>query len=102
MVNRNYIKINFNSNLTNYDFQLIYYYDKNRDGYFSGYDIDYIRSSSFNSIDQKWFINQNNTIFSSVPNENNPLVRIGINIISKSINGYITFNNISIYSMDVG
>jgi hypothetical protein len=94
---QNYLTMRFKPNVEGLLLQLVFYYDKNRDGKWSGYDIDYVKSASFNQTEISWATDEWCTIYQFIPKTDDPLVQIGI-ILKSDKNGTITFKDLVIYT----
>ncbi len=76
---------------------LVFYYDKNRDGRFSGYEIDYVKSFSFNQTKLGWVKGEWYKIAQTIPSAEDPMVQIGI-IISGDEDGAVTLYDLNVYT----
>jgi len=73
-----YLSMGIRLDVKNLELTIIFYYDKNRDGEFSGYDIDYVKGASFNQTQQGWVRNKWYTICQVIPQSDDPVVQIAI------------------------
>jgi len=98
----NYMTMRVKVNVESLNLLLAFYYDKNRDGKFSGYDIDYIKQVGFNPTELGWIQGQWYKICPSIPKADDPIVDIAIIALGEK-NGTITFSDLIVYSqIDIG
>ena len=77
---------------------LTFYYDANKDGKWSGYGIDYVKSSIFNLTKLDWNDGEWHTIYQIIPRADDAVVQIGF-ILTGDKNGSITLSNLEIYTL---
>ena len=79
------------------ELMLVFYYDKNRDGRWSGYEIDYVKSATFSQAKIGMVAGEWYTIYQVIPKANDLLVQIGI-ILTGDLEGAFTFSNLVVYT----
>ena len=93
----NYLKLQFKPDVEDLQLLLVFYSDANRDVKWSGYDIDYVKSGSFNLTRLGWTAGEWHTIYQAIPKAEDPLVQIGI-IMTGDKNGTVTLKNLEVYT----
>ena len=94
---QSYLTIQFKLDVENLQLQLTFYYDRNRDGKWSGYDIEYVQSATFNQSTLGWATGEWRTIYQVIPQADEPVVQIGI-ILSGDNSGSIAIKKLAVYS----
>lgn len=94
---QNYLTMQFRFDVENLELQLLFYYDKNRDDKWSGYEIDYVKSATFNLTKLGWAAGEWHTIYQPIPHADDPVVQIGI-ILMGDKNGTVTLKNLAVYT----
>jgi hypothetical protein len=84
-------------NIENVRLLIVFYYDKNRDGVFSGYEIDYVKSAGFNQTQLNWVTREWYKIYQVIPKADDPVVQIGI-IMEGNKPGTITLADLVVYT----
>ena len=74
-----------------------FYYDVNRDGTWSGYEIDYAKSATFNQTQLGWVTGEWYTIYQVIPQAGDPVVQIGI-ILAGDATGTVTLRDLEVYT----
>jgi hypothetical protein len=93
----NYVLLNVTSYLQNCSLTLVFYYDNNKDGVFSGYDsTDYTKSGLF-QLEQDLTQTRTYLLYQSIPEGPDPAVQIGI-IINGYQNGSIILHNLRVFT----
>lgn len=93
----NYLTMQFMSNVEELELQLTFYYDANRDERWSGYDIDYVKSASFNVTQLGWVAGEWHTLYQLIPQADDSVVQIGISMTGDK-NGTITLGDLTAYT----
>jgi hypothetical protein len=95
---RSYALLNTTFNLENSILTIVFYYDKNRDGIFSGYNsTDYVKSGVFSQLEQGYISGKPTLLYQLIPIEPDPIVQIGF-IASGSENGVIVLNSLTTFT----
>ena len=94
---RNYLTLQFKSDIKNLESTLVFYYDRNRDGKWSGYEIDYVKSAIFNQTELGWAADELHTVYQTIPYADDPVVQIGI-ILTGDKSGAVTLKNLEVYT----
>jgi len=94
---QNYLTMQIKPDVEDLELQLVFYYDMNRDGKWSGYEIDYVKSATFNQTEQGWVAGKWYTIYQVIPQVDDPIVQIGI-ILMGDKNGTIALRNLAVYT----
>jgi len=94
---QNYLTMQFKLDVKDLDVTLVSYYDINRDGRWSGYEIDYIKSVTFNQTKLGWTTGEWYTIYQVIPTADDPVVQIGI-IMEGDSDGTITLSESVVYT----
>lgn len=94
---QNYLTMQIKPDLEDLELTLVFYYDRNRDGRWSGYDIDYVKSATFNQTKLGWVAGECYTIYQVIPKADDPAVQIGI-ILTGDKNGTVTIRNLAGYT----
>jgi len=94
---QNYLTMQVKLDLENLDLLVVFYYDKNGDGKFSGFEIDYAKSVSFNQTKLGWVKGKWYKIAQTIPNADDPVVQIGI-IMTGDIDGVVTLKDLTVYT----
>jgi hypothetical protein len=94
---QNYLTLQFRPDIENLSLSLVFYYDKNGDGVFSGYDVDYTKGTNFNQTQKGWAKDEWHQIALGIPQEENPLVQISI-ITQGGTYGTLTLANLEVYT----
>ena len=94
---QNYLAMQIKPDIENFELTLAFYFDVNRDGRWSGYDIDYVKSATFIQTKLGWMTGEWNTIYQVIPQADDPVVQMGI-ILMGDKNGTVTLRNLSAYT----
>jgi hypothetical protein len=94
---KNYFTLDIYTDLKSGSLQVVFYYDKNNDGVFSGYDVDYVKSLEFSSNSSDWSNNTLHQIYGIIPPAVNKIVQIGF-IVNGNQTGKFTISNFKFYS----
>ena len=94
---QNYLTMLIKPDVEDLELTLVFYYDKNRDGVFSGYEIDYVKSATFSQNKLGWVTGEGYTIYQVIPKADDPVVQIGI-ILMDDKNGTVTLRNLTVYT----
>jgi hypothetical protein len=94
---QNYFTLTIRTNITQANLQVLFYYDKNKDGVFSGYDVDYVKSVDFSSTSCGWTNDTASKIFGVIPAEPDSIVQIGFIVIGNNT-GQFNISNFQIFS----
>jgi hypothetical protein len=94
--NKSYLTVQIKLDVKDSELMLVLYYDKNRDGFFSGYGIDYIKSATFNQTKLGYAEGQWYTIYCNIPKTDDPIVQIGIKVTGDK-NGTVLLRNLIVY-----
>ena len=94
---QNYFTMQFKLDVENLDLMIIFYYDKNRDGKFSNYTVDYTKTLLFSQTQQGWVKGEWNKIAQTIPKADDPIVHIAI-IMTGDNDGAITLSNLIVYT----
>jgi hypothetical protein len=88
-----FFTLHFRINLTDVQLAVVFYYDQDGDGRFSGYNSsDYVKSATFSQVQEGWIKDEWYEIFQSVPPANVLIVQIGL-IMNGAENGPITLKS---------
>lgn len=93
---QNYLTMQIKTYGEDLDLTLVFYYDKNKDGIFSGYDVDYVKTAIFYQNEEGWISNEWYTTYHVVPKAEDPLVQIGI-IMNGHENGTLTISKLIVH-----
>jgi hypothetical protein len=91
-----YSKIRFKLDIEDSELWLTFYYDKNRDGKFSGYETDYVKTVTFSQAKQQWVTGEWYEIYQLIPKTNDPVVQIQIRLVGEKV-GSLTLANLVVY-----
>lgn len=94
---QNYLEMQINMNLEEVDLLLVFYYDGNHDGMWSGYDYDYVQSVQFSKSDLGWISNKWYTIYQVIPEADDPVTQIGV-ILDGNAEGDFKILNFIVYT----
>ena len=94
---QNYLTMQIKLDVEDLNLLIGFYYDKNRDGRFSGYEIDYTKSVSFNQTQQGWLAGTWYKIHQEIPKADDPIVQITI-IVTGDKDGAITLSDLVVYT----
>ena len=95
--NSNYLTLQIKYDVEDLELEIVCYYDVNRDGKWSGYEIDYVKSLTFNQNNLGWTADEWHNIYLVIPQADDPIVQIGI-ILMGNKNGTITLRNLAVYT----
>lgn len=93
----NYLTMKIKPSVENLTLKIVFYYDANRDGNFSGYDIDYTKAAVFSQIKLGWVKDQWHYVTQAIPNSYDPVVQIAF-IMNGDGNGTITLADLIVYT----
>jgi len=96
---RNLLRMKIKLNIKDSMLTLVFYYDRNRDGRWSGNGIDYVRSVVFSQTEMGWIAGKWYTIYQIIPKTDDPLVQIGI-ILKGDRYGTLTLFDLAVYRRD--
>ncbi|NHJ31522.1 MAG: hypothetical protein FK732_01550 [Asgard group archaeon] len=94
---QNYLTMQIKPDADDSELQLVFYYDANRDGRWSGYEFDYVKSATFNQTKLGWAAGEWHTIYQLIPQADDPVIQIGI-ILMGDNNGTVTLRNLVAYT----
>jgi len=94
---QNYLTMQFKLDVEDLTLTLVFYFDMNRDGRWSGYEIDYVKSATFNQTKLGWTASEWYTIYKVIPTADDPVVQIGI-IMAGDPDGAITLSELVVYT----
>ncbi len=95
---QSYLLMNASFHVENLTLQVVFYYDENRDGIFSGYSSsDYVKSGVFSQAELGWVNGGTYTIYQSIPVAPDPVVQIGILLFGEG-NGSIVIHDLTVYA----
>jgi len=94
---QNYLTMQIKPDVENLELTLVFYYDRNRDGRWSGYEIDYVKSATFSQSKLGWVVGEWYTIYQVIPQAEDPAVQIGI-ILAGDVEGTFTLSNLVVYT----
>jgi len=81
---QNYLTMQIKLDVEDLELMLLFYYDKNRDKMFSGYDIDYVKSATFSQTEQRWVAGEWYKMYQVIPKADDPVVQIGMHAMQES------------------
>lgn len=94
---QNYLTMQIRLDVEDLELMLVFYYDKNRDGRWSGYEIDYVKLAAFSQTEQGWVAGEWYKIYHVIPKADDPVVQIGI-ILTGDRDGALTLADLAVYS----
>jgi len=94
---QNYLTMQFKLGVENLTLTIVFYYDKNRDGRWSGYEIDYVKSATFSQTKLGWITGEWCTIYQIISKADDPVVQIGITL-TGDVEGEFTLSNLIVYT----
>ena len=94
---QNYLTIQFKLDVEDLELMIVFYYDNDRDGKFSGYEIDYVKSATFNQTKLGWVAGEWYKIYQIIPKADDPVVNIGI-IMNGDKDGALTLSDLVVYA----
>ncbi|WGM90391.1 MAG: hypothetical protein NUK63_04525 [Candidatus Bathyarchaeum tardum] len=93
-----YLTLQIRSNVENLELMLVFYYDHNLDGVWSGYDLDHVKSITLSQSELDWLTGDWYTLHQVIPpDDDDSIVQIGI-ILTGEDNGTITISNLQLYT----
>lgn len=94
---QNYLTMQIKLDVEDSELMLVFYYDKNRDGIFSGYEIDYVKSAIFSKAEQGWVASEWYRIYQVIPKADDPVVQISM-IVTGDEDGVLKLSDLIVYS----
>ena len=95
---QSYVLLNATFNVENSTLTIVFYYDNNKDGVFSGYDSsDYVKSGLFSQTLQGYAKGQQYTLYQTIPSETDLVVQIGI-IVNGAEKGSFGLHNLAVFT----
>ena len=94
---QNYLTMQIKLDVEDLELMIGFYFDKNRDGKFSGYEIDYAESVIFNQTKLGWVKGEQYTIYQALPMAEDPIVQIGI-IATGDLDGMVILKDLTVYT----
>jgi len=93
----NYLTMQVKLDMEDLNLIIMFYFDENRDGVFSGYDIDYAKPAYFNQTQLGWLKGEWYKIFHFIPEADDPIVQIGI-VAQGDNDGTLTVADLIVYT----
>jgi hypothetical protein len=92
---QNYLTMHFKYDIADLSLQLVFYYDYNRDGRWSGYNVDYVKSATFDQtkLGAKggW-----HTIYQIIPQADDSVIQIGL-LLNGDHDGVTILSDLAVY-----